>query len=153
MVAYKEFQFGTLLAISMGLTEILMTYLYVNHLGDEPMNLGIFLFISMITVISFLLFYGMTTEIGQDKISIRFGIGLIRRSIDVASVQQVDIVKSPWYFGWGIRHIPHGMLYNVSGSDGVELKLVGGKRVRIGTKDPIQLHAALSAILRGRNSK
>ncbi len=148
MVAYKEFQFGTLLAVSLGLTEILMVYLFVNHLGTSPMNLGIFLFISVIMGISFLLFYGMTTVVYQDRIAVWFGVGIIRKSVDLATVHAVEIVKNPWYYGWGIRFIPHGMLYNVSGSDGVELKLEGGKIIRIGTKDAIQLHSALSAVIR-----
>lgn len=153
MVAYKEFQFGTLLAITLGLTEILMVYLFVNHLGTSPMDLGIFLFVSVIMVISFLLFYGMTTVVYQERVTVWFGVGIIRKSIDLAMVQAVEVVKSPWYYGWGIRFIPHGMLYNVSGSDGVELKLAGGQVFRIGTKDPVRLHAALSTIIRRRNGE
>jgi hypothetical protein len=152
VVVYREFQFGTFLVITLSLTEILMAWLFVNDIGTTPMGLGGFLVISAAITSGLLLFYGMTTVIEHGKIVLSFGIGLICRTIDMSIVQQVDIVKSPWYYGWGIRYIPNGMLYNVSGSAGVELKVVpGDKVIRIGTKDPEQLHAALASIIRARN--
>lgn len=150
---HKEFQFGTLLVITQGMTEILVVSLFMDGSGRAPMSLGIFLLITGILLISVLLFYGMTTVVDQNKIVLSYGIGLIRKTINLSNVRQVDIVKNPWYYGWGIRYIPHGMLYNVSGSDGVELKFSTGDRVvRIGTKNPAQLHEALSLSLRSRNN-
>lgn len=142
---YKEFQFGTLLVITLGLTELLMLWLFMNGIGTTPMTLGIFLLVTGILLISVLLFYGMTTVVAGDTIVLSFGIGLIRKTIDLSNVREAVIIKNPWYYGWGIRYIPHGMLYNVSGPDGVELRFTtGGRIVRIGTKDPVHLHAALS---------
>lgn len=153
MGTYREFQFGTLLVITVGLTEILMGWLFINDIGAAPIGLGGFLVISMMLLMSMLLFYGMRTVVDHEKVVVSFGIGIIRRRIDLSTVQQVDIVKSPWYYGWGIRFIPHGMLYNVSGSEGVELKLFpGDKLIRIGTKNPAQLQEALSLSLRSRNN-
>jgi hypothetical protein len=52
----------------------------------------------------------------------------------------VESVTSPWYYGWGIRMIPNGTLYNISGGDGVELKFADTNRIiRIGTKDSLTL--------------
>ena len=48
-------------------------------------------------------------------------------------------VTTHWIYGWGIRWIPGGWLWNVSGLDGVELALVSGRRFRIGTDEPEQL--------------
>ena len=78
----------------------------------------------------------MTIKVDTERINISFGLGVIRKSIKVDKIINVDTIKNPWYYGWGIRLIPNGWLYNISGSDGIELKF-GDKRriIRIGTKD------------------
>ena len=57
-------------------------------------------------------------------------------------------VTTHWIYGWGVRWIPRGWLWNVSGLDGVELALVSGRRFRIGTDEPEQLAAAIQGALR-----
>ncbi|MGV3587775.1 MAG: hypothetical protein ACO1OF_12280 [Adhaeribacter sp.] len=85
-------------------------------------------------------FYGLTTKITAEAITVSFGIGLIRKRIKLQRIKTVDTVKSPWYYGWGIRIIPNGTLYNISGTDGVELKFNDTDRIiRIGTKDSLTL--------------
>ncbi|MBK5277333.1 MAG: hypothetical protein JJE09_00570 [Bacteroidia bacterium] len=82
----------------------------------------------------------MTTKISSEIITVFFGIGLIRKRIQIKRISSVETIKTPWYYGYGIRFIPNGMLYSVSGTDGVELKLNDTKRViRIGSKNPQQL--------------
>ena len=47
--------------------------------------------------------------------------------------------------GWGIRIIPNGMLYNVGGSRGVELRFTDTTRIiRIGTKDALKLKSEIN---------
>jgi hypothetical protein len=59
----------------------------------------------------------------------------------------VDFSRRSFY-GWGIRWIPGGWLWNVSGLDGVELVLVNNRRFRVGTDEPEQLAAAIQGALR-----
>lgn len=140
MKDYKEFQFGWLIFVFAIPTQILITYLYVNDLGDRPIGLTGFAITSSMFLLLYLLFYGLTTKISVDNISVSFGVGLIRKRISIKRISTVESVKTPWYYGWGIRFIPNGMLYNVSGTDGVELKFNDTRRVfRIGTKDSIKL--------------
>lgn len=52
-------------------------------------------------------------------------------------IKSIQIVESPWYYGWGIRLIPNGILYNISGQKGVELTFSDtNKVIRIGSKKP-----------------
>ena len=140
MKDYKEFQFGWLIFVFAIPTQILITYLYVNDLGDRPIGQTGFAIASSMFLLLYLLFYGLTTKISVDNISVSFGVGLIRKRISIKRISTVESVKTPWYYGWGIRFIPNGMLYNVSGTDGVELKFNDTRRVfRIGTKDSIKL--------------
>ena len=61
---------------------------------------------------------------------------------DIVGFRQV---RNKWYFGWGLRKLQHGWMYNVWGLDAVELDLTDGKKFTIGTDEPEDLVAALSA--------
>jgi hypothetical protein len=93
--------------------------------------------ISSVFLLVYLLFYGLTTKISAEIITLSFGIGLIRKRILINRISNVETVKTPWYYGYGIRFIPNGMLYNISGSEGIEIEFNDTKRVvRIGSKNP-----------------
>jgi len=94
-----------------------------------------------------LLFGWLTVRIDADSILIRFGIGLIRRRVPLSRVRGHRAVTNRWFYGWGIRLIPGGLLYNVSGFDAVELDLDDGSRLRIGTDEPAALGRALEPAL------
>jgi hypothetical protein len=104
-----------------------------------------YLLVAMAFVLLLGLVFGtMTVQVDSMKISFHFGIGLIRKSVDLADVRTFEAVKNPWYYGWGIHFIPGGKVYNVSGFGAVELRLrEGGKRIRIGTDEPEALQHAL----------
>ncbi len=53
-------------------------------------------------------------------------------------------VRNSWWYGWGVRKVPGGWMYNVWGYDAIELELASGKVFRIGTDDPDGLLAALT---------
>ena len=89
------------------------------------------------------LFYSLTVVIEEDRIEVRCGIGLIRKRFKLNEIESCQIVKDPWYYGWGIRLTPHGWLYRVSGFNAVEIKFRNGKRFRIGTDVPQKLEEAI----------
>jgi hypothetical protein len=140
MKDYKEFQFGWVTFIILIPIQIFVAYLYFNELGDRPLDKNTFLFVNGTFFLVYCLFYGMTIKVDTEKIDISFGPGVIRKRISVGKIKNIDTIKNPWYYGWGIRLIPNGWLYNVSGSDGIELRFNDNKRViRIGTKDSTKL--------------
>jgi len=57
-------------------------------------------------------------------------------------------VRNKWWWGWGIRRIHDGWLYNVSGLNAVELVMGNGKKFRIGTDQPRRLADSIQARLR-----
>ncbi|MEK6781763.1 MAG: hypothetical protein AABY93_08650 [Bacteroidota bacterium] len=140
MKDYKEFQFGWLIFAIIIPVQIFITYLFIYELGDRPIGTMGFIIISSIFIFVYLLFFGLTTTISADKISVVFGIGFIRRTIPINGIKSVECVKTPWYYGWGIRIFSSGMLYNISGFDGVELKFKDAESaIRIGTRDSAKL--------------
>ena len=140
MKEYIEFTFGWLIFVFVIPIYLLLTYLYLNEVGDRPMDTNSYLAITLMFVVICSLFYGLTTKVTSDEITVSFGIGIIRKRIQLKRIKSVDTVTSPWYYGWGIRIIPRGTLYNISGTDGVELKFKDTSRIiRIGTKDSATL--------------
>ena len=145
MKTYKEFQFGAIVFIISIPIQILLTILYLAKAGNYPMSPPVFLAPNVIFILIYSLFYGMKTEVDEKSIRISYGIGLIRKTIKLANVKGVSIVSNPWYYGWGIRLIPNGWLYNISGSNGVELTFKDTSRViRIGSANASALNKAIS---------
>ena len=100
---------------------------------------------SALGTIVLLTFFCLTTTVSDGDVHVRFGVGLIRRRVPLARIAAVTAVRNHWIYGWGIRLIPSGWLWNVSGFGGVELALINGRRFRIGTDEPEQLAAAIRA--------
>ena len=105
--------------------------------------------IGLVAVALMALFFGtLTIDIDDARLLIRFGIGLVRKTIALNKIRAYASVRNPWYYGWGIRVMPHGTLYNVSGLSAVELLLDNGRRVRVGTDEPQALVRALEVATR-----
>jgi hypothetical protein len=90
-----------------------------------------------------LIFSSMTVTVGGGLLTIRFGLGIIRKKVRLEDVESCRTVRNPWYYGWGIRRIPGGWFYGVSGLSAVEVTLRSGKLLRIGTDAPDELEAAI----------
>ena len=144
MTDYREFQFSWLMVGIMLGVEALICFFYVTQVGENPINLQTLLIFSAFFLVILSIFYGMTTTVSDSKIRIAFGMGWVWKNIPIERIAGVDVVSNPWYYGYGIRLIPHGWLYNVSGLRAVELKFRDKRSViRIGSKHPAQLKKAI----------
>ncbi|MCA6445181.1 MAG: hypothetical protein IM600_17260 [Bacteroidetes bacterium] len=122
----------------------MLTYLFLSNMGDKPLEKPAYLLVTGICLLILLLFFGMTTRIDSKSITISFGIGLIKKKILLDNIVAVRVVQNPWFWGWGIRMIPNGTLYNISGVKGIELKFKNtDKIIRIGSKDPETLKSEI----------
>jgi hypothetical protein len=134
MNQYKEFQFGWLIFAFLIPAVAVITYLFMNDMGSRPLGIVAYMVICLVILIMYALFYRLTTTVSEDWIIVSFGIGIINKRIAISRIKTVSVVKNPWYYGWGIRFIPNGMLYNISGSEGVELTFNDtGRVIRIGS--------------------
>lgn len=141
MQSYKHTQIGTIMIIGLG-SGILLTLYYLIQFPSGPAK-TITALISALLILCLLLFWSLTVEINTDHIHVYFGFGIIHRRIPFTSIKQVNVVRTPWYYGWGIRPAPHGWMFNVSGFGGVELVFKDNQRFRIGSDQPKQLYNAL----------
>jgi hypothetical protein len=85
----------------------------------------------------------LTVAIDQRNVTASFGFGWPKRVIDLSGVTEVRTVRNKWWYGFGIRKMQRGWMYNVWGLDAVELVFADGKTFRIGTDQPDVLAAAI----------
>ena len=131
---YSSFQFTWFILIAIAVL-LFVLYLFLSQAGSKPITLLPFILIELLFISMVALFYGMYTEINNKVISVKFGIGLIRRKIPIDQISSVEIVRNQLLDGIGINLISNGIIYSVHGFDAVELKLHTGKRVRIGSQE------------------
>jgi hypothetical protein len=114
--------------------------------GINWIAIGVLVFIAVALV----LFSSLTVVIREEEMEARFGPGPIRKRFKLNEIESCQVVKNHWYYGWGIRLTPHGVLFNVSGFHAVEIKLRTGKKFRIGTDVPQELEGAIRQAINSR---
>jgi hypothetical protein len=114
----------------------------------DLMIFSLLLFIALTFLICLLIFYKLTIYIDNNSISFKLGIGLISRKYLLSEILSCRPVKNNPVYGIGIRLIPQGWLYNVSGLDAVELTFKNKKsKVRIGTDKPDEISQHINKLI------
>jgi hypothetical protein len=134
---YRHTQIGYLTLIVI----LVAAFGIVATLPDDvrPVILGV----AGLMVIIAILFSSLTVEVGDGELRFHFGPGFWRKRIALAEVAAATATQNSWWEGWGIRFTPRGMLYNVSGTNAVEIEMRSGQRFRIGTDEPEALVEAI----------
>ena len=141
---YRHTQTGYT-AIVVGLWLLVIVLIVVAVAGEETRGAVIVAaaFAAFIAVVAFV-FSRLTVTVGAGEVKTAFGWGWPRRAVDTLDISAFRPVRNKWYYGWGIRLVPGGWLWNVWGLDAVEIDLRSGKKFRIGTDEPADLVAALA---------
>ena len=142
---YEHTQVGYLIIVAMAAVMVLIGVVLAN-VGINWIAIAVLVVIAVALV----LFYSLTVVIREDELEVRFGPGLIRKRFKLNEIESCQAVKNPWYYGWGIRLTPHGMLFRVSGVHAVQIKLRTGKKFRIGTDVPQELEEAIRQAINSR---
>ncbi len=101
-----------------------------------------------IIIICALLFYTFRTVVYRDRIKLSFGIGIISKNIDLKTVKSVEIVRNKWIYGWGIRYIMNGWMWNIYGLDAIELRFRNKDSIfRIGSQNPKKLKEKIEGLI------
>jgi len=141
-VSYHHTQFGW---VTLGTTLVILPVVAAGLLHSD---LATLMFVGAIIALMATLFGWLTVDIDDRRVLLKMGIGVIRRTIPLNAIRAFAPVTNRWYYGWGVRFTPYGMLYNVSGLRAVEILFDNGRRVRIGTDEPEALVRALSGATR-----
>jgi len=142
---YEHTQTGTLMRSVFGSGVLISGGVGIRTACKEAPSGCIPIVIALVLVFCLFCFHALTVKVSRKEISLRFGVGLIRKHFAISKVQGAAIVHNHWYYGWGIKLTPHGWLFNVSGFDAVEIQLKNGRKYRIGTDEPDALLAAIES--------
>ena len=142
---YEHTQVGYLIivamATAMGLIGVVLANVGINWIAIGTL---------VVIAVTLVLFYSLTVVIWEDELKVRFGLGLIRKRFKLNEIESCQVIKNPWYYGWGIRLTPHGMLFRVSGLRAVQIKFRTGKRFQIGTDVPQELEETIRQTINSR---
>ena len=147
---YRHTQIGTVMIMSLAAAVILLVVI-ARQYDDAPMV--VVLPIGGLLLVVLVLFGTLTVVVRTDEVEVRFGPGLIRKRWALGEFVSVKRVRNRWWYGFGIRWIGTGWLYNVSGLDAVELVRRNGRAVRIGTDEPDALETALREAMGAGNAR
>ncbi len=145
---YRHTQWGWFWLPTMALFAVI---LIVAVQADDEMTPAVFGMIAalLVTILAVVLHFSrMTVTVDGEAVAAAFGSGWPRKVVPIAEITAVRRVRNEWWYGFGIRKVPGGWMYNVSGLDAVELELSSGKILRIGTDEPEALHGVLSLFVR-----
>jgi len=144
MKDYHEFQFGWLIFVFVLPVHGFITYAFISDFGTSAIDTSGIIIANLVFISIYLLFYGMQTKITQETLTVSFGIGLVKKKILLSRITGAKETHNNYLYGWGIRFIPNGMLYNISGNKAVELKFFDSKKiVRVGTQNTDTLKAEI----------
>lgn len=147
-MSYHHTQPGTLNRVVIG-AFVMVFLLLTAFLGTgDPVAMWVMLAVSGVLFLTLLMFHALTVEVRHGEVRIRFGIGLVRKTLSVKDIERVEAVRNRWWYGWGIRLTPHGWLFNVSGLDAVQLNMRNGRAYRIGTDEPEKLRGAIEEAMK-----
>ena len=138
---YQNKQIGTALMLIMGIVLCinLILALVLGVAGLWP----VFIILTLLTF----LFSSLSIQVDNDEINWFFGPGFWKKSIKIESIKSATIIKTRWYYGLGIRLIPSGWLYNVSGTTAVQIELKEGTKIHLGSNDANKLLQAIQSRL------
>jgi hypothetical protein len=142
---YRHTQFGYWSLIAVIILLAVIAYDVYTSGWDSPPYLGILVILIMLG-----LFINLTISINDEKITLSYGMGLIKKSFALQDIVESYQVRNPFYYGWGIRRTPHGWLYNISGLDAVEIVLANGKKYRLGSDEPEKLSSVIKLAICNR---
>lgn len=138
---YQNKQMGTALLLVMGAVALFVSLMALNKNSEI-----IWPVIIILGVVSFL-FHSLNIKVNASEINWSFGPGFWKKTVKIESISSVNVIKTKWYYGLGIRYIPSGWLYTVSGTTAIQLDLRDGTKINLGTNDPDNLVKAIKSQL------
>ena len=142
---YRHTQIGYVIIVGIVAAMVGIGILLVNT-GRSWIAIAVLVVLAVVLV----LFHSLTVVIDEEELMVQFGHGVIRKRLKLNEIESVQTVRVPWYWGWGIRTTPQGMVFRVSGFDAIHLTLVTGREFLIGTDVPQELEQAIGQAISHR---
>jgi len=135
---YEHAQVGYFIIVAIVAAMVAIGIILANA-GVNWIAIAVLVVLAVVVV----LFHSLTVVISGEELMVQFGRGVIRKRFKLNEIGSCQAVRIPWYYGWGIRLTPQGMVFRVSGFHAVQIRLITGKQYLIGTDVPQELEEAI----------
>lgn len=148
METQKFTQFGTFsVIILLPILVFCLTMMGISGTAD-PGAFIVLAFVSLTFIVCLLIFNRLTIYVNNVSVTFTLGTGLVRKRFLISDIKSCKPVRNSPFYGLGIRMIPGGWLYSVSGLGAVELAFKSRKSVvRIGTDKPEAVADAINRFI------
>jgi hypothetical protein len=144
----KFTQFGTFsVAVMLPIFVFVLVMMFTAGLND-PIQAAIFGVVALTFLICLLVFYKLTIYVDDEFVGFKLGAGFVKKKYPISDIKSCRPVNNSLIYGIGIRKIPNGWLYNVSGLGAIELTFRNKKSVvRIGTNNPEKVAESINKLI------
>lgn len=150
METRKYKQFGTISVIILLPLLLLFTGMLIKSGLTNSPDFFIHIFLVVTFLLCVLTFYQLTITVNETHVAFKLGIGLWNKKYKISDVKSCKPVTNSVISGIGIRMLPNGWLYNVSGLKAVELQFKNKKSIiRIGTNKPEEISELVQSLIGG----
>jgi hypothetical protein len=141
---YEHTQAGWPMRIAFAATSVMLIVLAaMPELSEKPAPpLALLVGAGLCAVIGWT-WSALTVRIQGEQLQVRFGLGFPRKTFPLREIAAVEVTRTTFLEGWGLRRTRRGWLYNVSGFDAVLLRMTNGRTVMVGTDEPRRLKTAV----------
>jgi hypothetical protein len=149
----KYTQFGTFSVIALLPILIVFGILSIKTGINGSFEFTIMLLVALTFLICLLTFYKLTIKVSSTQVSFKMGVGLWHKSYKLSEIASCKPVKNAIFWGIGVRMLPNGWLYNVSGFKAIELRFKNRTSVvRIGTNRPEEISELVELLIKGEET-
>lgn len=152
MKTKKYTQFGTVSVVILLPLFLLFAVLMIKSVLANSPDLYILIILVLAFLIGLLTFYKLTITVDNTRLSFKLGIGLVSKSYMIEDLSSCLPVINSALYGIGIKMLPGGWLFNVSGLKAIELRFKHKTSViRIGTNNPDEISQLIQSLIGGEN--
>ncbi|HPN36328.1 MAG TPA: hypothetical protein PK843_17620 [bacterium] len=138
MIAYRNSQTGYLII------SLLVIGIIATLASTTLETIGLVHYMALLLLImALVMFYKLTVVVERGVIVCSFGQGVFSKTIRVREIAGCRVIRVPWHYGWGIRLTPAGWMYNIAGTEVVEITYKSGKKFLIGSNEAESLREAI----------
>ncbi|MEM7358176.1 MAG: helix-turn-helix transcriptional regulator [Pseudomonadota bacterium] len=112
-------------------------------LNQDKMTHSAFITMCVFLTVVCVLFATLTTRVTAEYLQWHFTFGFLGKKLALQDIASHRVVRNKVWWGLGLRLLPKGWLYCVSGLDAVEVVHKDGRITRIGTDEAPALDQAI----------
>ena len=145
----QRFRQGWLWGLVLGASALILVaplLLLVRAPRLEPSTVGLLAAaLAVLLLVVGLWLARLRVRVTPAELQVRFVPFFVDRHIALPEIMGYTVLRyNPLLAGYGIHFSTYGLVYNVSGREGVQLRLRNGKRVLVGTQRAQEFCAALA---------